>query len=151
MGEVAASPKLCLRDRLHALAELLPSIESPDFSPGHWETPPRIDPAIATMPIFSFSNAIGRFETVAYEMGWVLPEFDWSAWGDTDEARALLEDPTRLALATPQQIAQLLTGLIRCERFSEGTLSAAFKSGLIARILRRAAVLEDEIGNRTTA
>lgn len=106
-----------LRDRLHALATLLPSIESPEFSPGHRETPPPLESGIKTFPMYWFS-----------------------------EAARLLDDPACLAEATPEQLAHLLTGLIRSERFNEGTLAGAFDSGLIARILRRATVLEEELG-----
>jgi len=117
---------------------------------GHWETPPRVDPTIATMPLFCPSDAAQRLESVAYEMGWINPEFDWSTWGETEEADALLNDDVCIARATSEQLERLLTALIRSERFNEGTLAGAFKSGLIARILRRAAMLEDEIGNRQT-
>jgi uncharacterized protein DUF6508 len=39
------------------------------------------------------------------------------------------------------QLAWLLTAIIRSDRFVEGSIAGAFESGLLARIARRAAVL----------
>jgi hypothetical protein len=46
-----------------------------------------------------------------------------------------------MATATANQLAKVLTALIRGERFSEGTLREAFKSGLLLAVARRAKAL----------
>jgi hypothetical protein len=61
----------------------------------------------------------------------------------SSEARALLEDPAAMREATPEQLARVLTVIVRLERFSDGTMAGAVRSGLVARLLRRAAVLAE--------
>jgi hypothetical protein len=56
----------------------------------------------------------------------------------------LRDDPNALKNATPEQLAKLLTVLIRQERFCDGVLNSAFKSGLLTGILERVAVLLEE-------
>jgi hypothetical protein len=46
-----------------------------------------------------------------------------------------------VAGATQEELAKLLTAIIRSDRFVEGSLEGAFESGLLAAICRRAAVL----------
>jgi hypothetical protein len=75
-------------------------------------------------------------------MGWVVQRFDWPAWVGTEEASRLRDDAQRLAQATAEQLAHLLTVLIRQERFCAGSLAASADSGLLLGILRRAATLE---------
>jgi hypothetical protein len=48
-----------------------------------------------------------------------------------------------MATATANQLAKVLTALIRGERFSEGTLREAFESGLLLAIALRAEALLD--------
>ena len=72
--------------------------------------------------------------------GWVL-NFAWPAWKQTDEAISLRDDAAALAAATPEQLARLLTVLIRQDRFVEGALGSAYESGLLTSIVRRAAEL----------
>src|SRR5438552_1870522 len=85
------------------------------------------------------------FVQAAYDFGWVEREkFDWPKWKDTGEAKQLRDDSVALAKATPEQLAKLLTVCIRQDRFAEGTLQAAFETGLLTRILQRAkAILTD--------
>jgi Family of unknown function (DUF6508) len=72
-------------------------------------------------------------------------KFDWPQWKGTAEAKQLRDDPDVLARATPEQLAKLLTVCIRQDRFSEGTLQAAFETGLLTRILQRAKAILAEI------
>ena len=93
------------------------------------------------MPYYSFSKKADRFITTCRECGWVLADFDWGTWKDTSEAMESRDNPHAMARATPDQIAKLLTVLIRLERFCSGSLANAFKSGLLLTILCRAAAL----------
>ncbi len=63
---------------------------------------------------------------------------DWAAWARTARARALRDDPAVLASATEHELAQLLTVVIRQDRFCEGSLASALENGLILGILQRA-------------
>ena len=75
---------------------------------------------------------------------WVVAGFDWRTWLAGDEGRALRDDPGVISRATSDQLACLLTAIIRSDRFVEGSIVGAFESGLLARISRRARVLLDE-------
>ena len=68
-------------------------------------------------------------------------DFDWGTWKQTPEAISLRDDAQVLARATPEQLSRLLTVCIRQDRFCEGALEGAFESGLLTRILERAAII----------
>ena len=133
----AAAVKPALTDRLDALAEFLPKFESPDFEFGRMESPP------GAMPFYVLSDTASKFHKTCYQMKWVQP-FDWSKWKDSPEAIKLRDEPSALEQATPEQLERLLTVLIRQDRFVEGALGGAYESGLLTRIIRRAAALVEE-------
>lgn len=132
-----------LRDRLQAIAAFADELEAPDFDAGRWhdsevrQTP---DGEVRTMPWFEPSERADAFIRTAVGNGWVRP-FDWMAWVETDEAQALRDDRQALAAATPDDLQHLLTAIIRAERFSDGSIEWAFRSGLMAAIARRARTL----------
>ncbi|CAG4903511.1 unnamed protein product, partial [Acidocella sp. C78] len=70
--------------------------------------------------------------------------FDWPSWSGSEEAESLRDDESVLAKATPEQIARLLTVVIRQDRFCDGALLDAFNSGLILRIVGRIDALSKE-------
>ncbi len=120
------------------LARLLPLLEAPGFT-AERHVPPTQDAAgIWSFPLVEHAGVVGALVAAAHADGWVLTDFDWPGWHGTAEAQALRNDPSR---ATPRQLAQLLTVVIRQDRFVEGALLDAFESGLMLRILRRAAAL----------
>ncbi len=80
----------------------------------------------------------------AYQNGWVRSDFKWMDWVPSDEARLLRDDESAITVASPDQLAKLLTVCIRQDRFSEGALLASFESGLMLRIVLRAKALLDE-------
>ena len=49
--------------------------------------------------------------------------------------------------ATPEQLARVLTVVVRAERFNEGAMAGAVQSGLLPRLLRRAAALASAMEN----
>ncbi len=120
MSEHADPP---LELRFVRLASLLPVFEAPDFSFETWGE--------------GLSKAAERFVHIAYEDGWVLTEFDWGVWNWTDQAQRFERDPETVADASARELAQLPTALIRGDRFSEGTLAEAYRSGLVTAVLRR--------------
>jgi hypothetical protein len=142
-GVVAAksSAKEYPADKLRAIAVFLPAFEAPGFRFGEWVTPQSTRQGQVGAPYFVPSETADKFAAAAYAAGWILSGFDWSRWQQTPEGRRLLSENTTLAQASPEQLARLLTTIIRKEKFAEGSLEAAFKSGLLMRILQRAAVL----------
>lgn len=135
-----------LETRLHGLAAFLPLFEASDFQFGSWlEDKPSPDGVLA-FPEYRASNTAEAFVRAAYDHGWVIP-FDWGEWKGTPEAARLRDEPTALAEATPEQLARLLTVCIRQDRFVEGELAGAYKSGLLTAIVRCAAKLEQLEGS----
>jgi len=78
----------------------------------------------------------------AYEDGWVRRELYWGERKAADEARTLRDDPTVMEQATTRQLGNVLTVVIRQERFVDGSLLSAIESGLVQRILRRVRSLD---------
>ena len=131
---------MTLHERLRGLASFLPAFESAGFEFGRWNRPESSD-GVLTLPFFVLSETADAFVNTAYELGWVEPGFDWGTWMGTEEAQSLRDSPTSLAGATPEQLAHLLTVIVRQDRFVEGSLLASYESGLLTGILRRAADL----------
>ena len=127
---------------LRALAKFLPTLENPDFKAGEMAgLGEQVAPGVWSMPYADYGAVASKFMDAAYKHGWVMMEFDWPEWSQTEEARALRDDDTELAAATSEQLWRLLTVVIRQERFVEGAVLSAFESGLILGIVRRAAAL----------
>ena len=127
-------------ERLRALADLVPVLESPDADFGHWEAPPPVD-GVYRMPYFTFGPTAEAFTSAVARGGWVVVGFDWMTWLQTEEGAALRDRPEALATASPDELRKLLTAIIRSDRFVEGSIVGAFESGLLARIARRASAL----------
>jgi hypothetical protein len=137
-----------LSERLAGLVRFLTEFTAPGFEFGRWETPPSGDPNVICLPFFSLSETTTSF-VQAYALGWVLSGFDWAAWKDTPEAVSLRDDPAAMAIATTDHLARRITVCVRQDRFVEGALSSAFESGLLTRVLQRAAAILDELKERT--
>jgi hypothetical protein len=130
-----------LRRRLRILTGTLPALEAPDFVAGEWHDSERRDDGAWTMPWYELGPMGLAFIRAVGESGFMLTGFAWPDWATTPEAIALRTDREALARATPDQLAKLLTMLIREDRFNEGALAHSFESGLIVAIVRRAKVL----------
>jgi hypothetical protein len=90
------------------------------------------------MPWYELSPAAEAFLRAVGEAGMMLTGFNWPSWAQTPEAKTLHGDRDALAHATPDELAMLLTALIREDRFNEGALGDSFESGIMAAIARRA-------------
>ncbi len=127
-----------LQARLRGLAAHLAHFEAPDFEFGRWEESRTRDDGVIVLPWYSLSAEALAFVRDASKFGWVLMGFDWPTWIQTPEARVFVDDRAAIGRATPDELAKLLTVLIRQDRFVEGELAAAFESGVVTAILRRA-------------
>lgn len=133
-----------LRARLRGLATFLPVFEAPGFEFGRW-APMTTTAGVTQMPYYLLGSHAEEFVRSAHELGWVM-DFDWMAWAQTDEGRALLDGGDALVDAAPDELVRVLTTVIRSERFGEGELAAAFESGLLIAVLRRVVALIPESG-----
>jgi hypothetical protein len=130
-------------ERLASLADLVPMLEAADADFGHWGAPPPVD-GVGHMPYFAFGPASEEWRAAVGRGSWIVMGFDWMTWLDTEEGQALRDRPEALAAATSDDLAKLLTAIVRSDRFVEGSIAGAFESGLLARIARRAAALRAE-------
>ncbi len=132
------------QENIDALARFLPEFESPHFDPGRMSgTEPNPDGSFS-VPYAVLSDQATSFVQAAYDNNWVVGSFDWPSWSGSEEAESLRDDESVLAKATPEQIARLLTVVIRQDRFCDGALLDAFNSGLILRIVGRIDALSKE-------
>lgn len=137
---MAQRQSLNIKQRLQRLGKFSSIFDAKGFQFGKIVTnDPRTGQLL--MPYYDFSSEASAFIDTCYQAGWVLEGFDWTTWINTPEAIKLRDNPDAMASATPDQIAKLLTALVRQERFSDGTLASAFKSGLLLAISRRAMTL----------
>ena len=141
-----------LAARLEALASLLPEFEAGGFACGEWRGGEEQRPGVMTMPWFDLSDPVRRFAGEAAALvrtarteGRMPSDFAWTSWARTPEAQTLREDRDALAQATPEQLAKLLTVLIRQNKFVEGALAGDCESGLLTAVLRRADRLRREL------
>lgn len=132
------------RERLEAIAAFLPALDDPNLVVGTWEGGDEPSGGF-TLPWVNYSDVVNRFAQAAYDHGWVRPDLDWPRWKETPEATRLRDEPGAIERASEDQLAKLLTVVIRQDRFCEGELLWAFESGLIARIVRRASALLAEL------
>lgn len=131
-------------ESLRALATWEPLFAAPGFSAGHWfESEPR-DDGVFQMSYFIYAAAVESFVREAHDRGLVV-DFDWPRWAGTAKARRYAENPGLVANAGAADLVRLLTTVVRNDRFCEGALAAAFESGLVLAITRRAGELAQGI------
>jgi hypothetical protein len=131
---------LSIKQRLRKVATFSTVFKQKGFRFGKMVTKD-VDTGEFTMPYYTFSKKADAFIKTCYECGLVLSDFDWGTWKGTAEALELRDNRDAIARATADQIAKLLTVLIRLECFCAGSLAGVFKSGLLGAILRRAVAL----------
>ncbi|MBL0403845.1 hypothetical protein JKG68_07710 [Microvirga aerilata] len=136
-----------LREQLEALASFLPTFTAPGFSFGH-TVESRKTGDVWSIPYYATAPEADDFVQVANDYGWVR-SFDWGEWAHSNEGKLFRTNLGALDHASPNQIAKVLTAVIRSDRFSEGALGNAFASGMLTRIVRRAKALLDDIGPTT--
>ena len=131
-----------MTERLRALADVLPILEAPDADFGHWELPPPRN-GVHSLGWFEAGPAAEAWRAAVARGEWIVVGFDWRAWLESDDGRSLHDHREAIANATPDQLAWLLTAIVRSDRFVEGSIAGAFESGLLAAISRRAVRLLD--------
>jgi hypothetical protein len=128
-------------ERFRGVVKFLPAFEQPGFQAGEWIASREIQHGVLSAPYTALSDTCDAFVQAAYDSGLVLTGFDAPRWAQSAEAEKLKRDESELARATAGQLARLLIACIRQDRFVEGSLMSDFQSGLILRILQRAAAI----------
>ncbi|MBV8523500.1 MAG: hypothetical protein JOY71_15480 [Acetobacteraceae bacterium] len=128
------------RVRLQGLARFVPIFTAPGFTFATWEAPPSDSSGIRYFGYCALSDEAQRFVQTAYDLNWVQ-QFNWSEWMNTPAGKKLWENPKRIAKASTDDLARILTVWIRGERLNEGALNTAFESGVLTAIVKRAAAL----------
>ena len=129
------------KKQLQALANFWPVFANPKFVYETEDKHEKRADGVLVMPSSTLSSEAYAFHKMVYREGWILREFDWPEWAGTDEFNNLFGKKGAVAKASVQQLAQLLTTLVRKERFCSGTMASACSDGLLARITQRASIL----------
>lgn len=120
---------------LEALAAYVPVFADPDCQFGSWSGADALeDDESIRLPYVELTEVAERFLRTCADHGWISPDIDWPAWAVTPGARRLHDEPAALESATSDDLAHLLTALVRGDRFYEGQLLEVFRSGLLLRI-----------------
>lgn len=126
---------------LESLAGFLDRLLNVNFKAGEWVSPKSDNDDVTHMPYVKFTEVVEEFITAANDNLWMDNQFDWPKWAGSPEAVRLIDDQRALATAEPKELSRLLTVCIRRDKFSEGSLLCDFESGLILRIVQRAAAI----------
>src|SRR4051794_28884009 len=102
-------------ERLAALASFLPAFTRPGFTFGGWAGGTE-ENNVVSMPWFEPSGEASHFTKVVYDYGFVR-DVDWMEWRQTDEAIALRDNPAVISTASEDDLAMLITALVRSDRF----------------------------------
>lgn len=125
-------------EHLRRIAQHLPTLERPGFRFGEWVPSRRDDDGVLHLGWYEPSAEAEAF--LADARAWLEP-FDWPVWAAAPEGQRLLGHPEEVASASAEDLRRLLTVYVRAERFGDGSLEAAFESGMLTAIARRAARL----------
>ena len=123
-----------LARRLNALAVYQRPFDQPGFEFGEWVDQP------GRGKWYRLSRVGRDFLEYCNDNGWVQG-FEWVEWKATPEAQRLMDDHSAVAAAGPLDLSRLITVLVRQDRLDEGYLGAAYDTGLVTAIVRRASAL----------
>lgn len=129
------------QEPLRRLARHLPAFESPGFRFGSWVPSWQRDDGVTVVGWYEPGPEAEAFLADARAL---MTPFDWPAWASGPDGQRLLGHPEEVASASADELSKLLTVYVRSERFGDGTLEAAFASGMLTAIIRRADALTSE-------
>ncbi|MBN9545435.1 MAG: hypothetical protein J0I19_08175 [Alphaproteobacteria bacterium] len=135
-----SSPDGAAGDRLQRLAAYAPALRG--LADIWIETAPlrgsgTADPYVMGSGVPRLTQAALEFVQMLYDAGWILNDFDWAGWIDSDGER-FWNTPATVIGASEDDLAKLLTALVRQDRFVEGTLQEAFANDVFLVAAERA-------------
>ncbi len=92
----------------------------------------RVTEAIAISPVVS-SELLTNILKTLYDMELII-HFDWGAW--EEGSRRLAQEPFSADDLDAVTICKMITGIVRSDRFHEGSLVQAFQNGRMPTLLR---------------
>jgi hypothetical protein len=127
------------RGRLKRIAAFGPIFRDPTTVFGAWHeiTGKGTTRDPYTFPSFGYSDVASRFQKMLYNAG-LIQDFNWSEWKDGPEGQNLFGHWGAIAAADCDQLAKLLTTLVRQDRFAEGLLAQAYEDKILLAIVERA-------------
>ena len=128
------------KEQIRALADFWPVFANPKFVYETEDKHEKRADGVIIMPSSTLSSEAYAFHKMVYREGWILKEFDWPEWAGTDEFNNLFSKKGAVAKASVKQLAQLLTALVRKDRFCDGTMACAYSDGLLTGITQRASM-----------
>lgn len=98
-----------------------------------WDDGRGPDGTITHLPYVTYDETVFRLTSALGGVTGGILVFDWGSWGGLARypGGAGLDD------APVTEAARLVTAVVRSERFSEGALEGAIRSGMVAAIVRR--------------
>lgn len=91
------------------------------------------DNGIINFPFYKWDEVVSKFHKVVYDIP-IMISFDWGSW---DEGRMIAnnEDFDFDTIDIPTK-CKLISAIVRNDRFCEGALLMAFRSGFMVKILK---------------
>jgi hypothetical protein len=127
-------------EKMDELLRFLPVFQNPDREyVKDWGGGERTSDGAVTVPYPIYCDDVLEFFTLAGQTYW--SDFHY----DPREAHAMLSDDDVIATASLDQIKTMLTYCVRGERFVDGHWAHMLESGRIVALLRRLAVLQEEL------
>lgn len=127
------------RKSLQILADYAETFE-PHGPIGRWQGGEANAAGVIQMPWYEYQPEVERFAADMYAAKLVRP-VDWQRWAGTPEAQQLVSDPAAIAAASHDDLINLLTTILRGERFSDGEIAGAYERGTLLAIAQRAQAL----------
>ena len=115
-------------DELRAAADAVAALETP----ARWAGGRTVD-GVLQMPYPEYAPEVDRLIAALAAVSGGMPVFAWPDWPGTTRYR----DPALVADAPVTDIPRLLTAIVRSERFSDGSIEGAVRSGLLAAMVER--------------
>ena len=127
-------------EKMDQLLRFLPQFENPDREyVKEWGGGETTSDGAVTVPYPIYCDDVLAFFTLAGQTHWA--DYDYKP----QEAYRMLSDDDLVSSASLDQIKTMLTYCVRGERFADGHWAHMLESGRIVALLRRLAVLREEL------
>jgi hypothetical protein len=128
-------------ERIDELLRFLPFFEAPGRAyVKAWAGGEKTPGGAITVPFPEYCDDVLEFFSLAGQPWW--SDFQY----DPREAYAMLSDDRFISTCSLDDIKTMLTYCVRGERFSDGLWASVLESGRVVALLRRLAVLRDDLG-----